>query len=362
MNVLSFIFATGCLLAASLYGLAQDNTPFLGVKGHTGFIIPHTAVLQSVADTNPWGVSLEGGRVLKTAGAWASCNCFTKVGLEAAYFNYQNPQELGASYNLIIFGEPYIALRGNWSVTLRGAVGVSYLTKVYDEVANPTNLFFSTPLNFLGAASLTLDYRVLDRYVFRLSANYNHISNGGRRAPNKGMNFPTVSLGVEKHFGDRQFPTYAKRPGLRERNWYRYIFLSGSRETVKADSLHQRSGHLNTGLEAGFMRSVSNINALSGGFELYVNGAWAEAAQRQNEKVIPVRSSLTLGHALVFGKFSFTQQLGYHLHQPSILANQSFFQRYALYYRLGRWLNAGISLQARGPVADYMDIRMGARW
>lgn len=315
-----------------------------------------------MADSKPWGVALEGGRVLKTARAWSSCNCFTKVGIGATYFNYRNPRELGESYNLTIFGEPYLRFTNNWSLTLRGEVGVSYLTRVYHEVTNPNNLFFSTPISFLGLASLTLDYRFREDAVVRLAANYNHISNGGRRSPNKGMNFPTVSLGIEKHFGHQKFPTYPKQTGLRKRNWYRYVYLSGSRQTIEADSLYRRTGHLNLGVEAGFMRPVSSINAFLGGFDLYYHGARVEAGRRQNEEIVPLHGSLTLGHALVFGKFSFTQQAGYHLYQPDILVDKLFFQRYALYYQLGKWLTAGVSLRAHGHVADHMDVRIGARW
>ncbi|MGB3777116.1 MAG: hypothetical protein WA960_02065 [Tunicatimonas sp.] len=67
------------------------------MKGHLGFIIPHTPTLREVSASKPWGVNLEAGRVLKSARAWATCNCFSKVGLSAYYFNYRNPRELGTS-------------------------------------------------------------------------------------------------------------------------------------------------------------------------------------------------------------------------------------------------------------------------
>ncbi|MEO0331671.1 MAG: acyloxyacyl hydrolase, partial [Bacteroidota bacterium] len=363
MRVLFFIGSTiNWLLAISVSGLAQDNTSYAGVKAYTGFIIPHSAELRDVSARNLWGIGLEAGRVLKTEQAWANCNCFSKVGIGANYFNYRNPQELGESYNLTIFGEPYLSFRRNWFLTLRGEAGVSYLTRVYDQATNPRNTFFSSPLSFLILANFTLNYRFQDNYIFRLSANYNHISNGGMRHPNKGMNFPTLSLGVEKHFGKSEFPQYTKQPGLRKRNWYRYLFLGASRRTLESARLHSRTDHLNAGIETGFMRSVTNINAFSTGIELYYNGVQAEHARRYNEEAVPLRWSLMMGHALVFGKFSFTQQAGYHLYQPFALVDKSFFQRYALYYQLGAWLHVGTSLKAYGHVADFMDVRIGTRW
>lgn len=343
-------------------GIAQENTSFVGIKSHIGFIIPHTTVVRSLADSNPWGIGLEGGKVLRNALAWASCNCFTKVGIGFTHFDYQNPQELGQSYNLTMFGEPYLSFRKNWFMTIRGEVGISYLTKVYDELTNPDNLFFGSPISFIGLASLTLNYRFREDAVLRLAANYNHISNGGLQYPNKGMNFPTLSLGFEKHFGDQQFPTYSRQPGLRKQPWHRYLYLGGSRRSLEADSLYERSSHLNMGLETGVLRPVSNINGFSGGIELYYNGAKAEQARRKSDESLPLRLSLTLGHALVFGKLSFTQQMGYNVYQLQAPTDKSFFQRYAICYQLGKWLNAGVSIKAYGATADFMDVRFGARW
>jgi len=359
-------FATGyvllLLILNSVGSLAQENSSFIGLNTHTGSIIPHSTTIREVSDTNPWGITAEGGWVLKSVRAWASCNCFTKAGLSASYFNYQNPSVLGDSYNLIAFGEPHLSFKRNWFLTLRGGVGVSYLTKIYDEVTNPDNLFFGSHLSFIGLASLAINYRFREDVVLRLAANYNHISNAGMRYPNKGMNFPTLSLGVEKHFGDQQFPTYARQPGLRKQPWHRYLFVGGSRRSLEADSLYERSSHLNMGLETGVLRPISNINGISGGVELYYNGADAEQARRESDESVPLRLSLTLGHALVFGKLSFTQQMGYNVYEPQIIADKTFFQRYAICYQLGKWFNAGVSIKAHGHTADYIDVRIGARW
>ncbi|WKN41874.1 acyloxyacyl hydrolase [Tunicatimonas pelagia] len=356
------LIVASLFLVNSLGCLAQENTPYVGVKSHVGFIIPHATVLQSLANSTPWGIGLEAGRVLKSADAWASCNCFTKVGVGVTYFDFQNPQELGQSYNLTMFGEPYLSFRKNWFITLRGEVGVSYLTKIYDEITNPNNLFFGSSTSFIGLASLTLNYRLQEDAILRLSANYNHISNGGIRSPNKGMNFPTLSLGVEKHFGDQQFPTHARQPGLRVQPWHRYLYLGGSRRSLEANALYKRSSYLNLGIETGALRPVSNINGFLAGAELYYNGAKAEQARRENNESVPLRLSLTLGHALVFGKLSFTQQMGYNAYQPQTTGDKSFFQRYAIYYQLGKLLNAGVSLKVHGHVADFIDMRVGIRW
>ena len=351
-----------CLCLAGLSGRAQENPWFGGVKGHLGVIIPHTQALREVSASRPWGVNVEGGRVLKSERAWATCNCFSKVGLSAYYFNYRNPRELGSSTSLVLFGEPFLGFNARAFLTLRGGIGVSYLNRVFDQTTNPRNQFFSTPLSFIGVVNVAFNYLVGEAFVIQLAASYNHISNGGRREPNKGMNFPTVLLGVEKHLSALTFPEYNRQPGLLRHPWRRYLYLTGSRQVVKADTLHPTTGHAYLGLEGGVMRAVSNINAISAGGEIYLDGAQPERARRGLADKSPLLASFTAGHALVFGRFSFTQQFGYEVYRPEKYHQKPFFQRYAVYYQLGRWLSVGTSMKVHGHVADIMDVRIGAQW
>jgi hypothetical protein len=341
---------------------AQDNVWYGGLKSHIGFIIPHDQTLREVSASNPWGVNVEVGKVLKSERAWATCNCFSKVGLSAYHFNYRNPRELGSSTNLVFFGEPFLGFNTRAFLSLRGGIGVSYLSKVYNEDTNPRNQFFSAPLSFIGLINVGFNYRVEDTWVLQLAASYNHISNGGSREPNKGMNFPTVSLGVEKHLQALKFPSHPRQPGLRQQPWRRYAYLAGARHVVKADAHYPTTGHPYLGLEGGVMRAISNINALSVGAELYYDDAQTERARRGTGDDSPFLASLTAGHALVFGRFSFTQQLAYEVYRPTNYQQQAFFQRYAIYYQLGRWLSVGTSMKVHGHVADFMDVRIGARW
>ncbi len=358
--VVGSVFCFLCL--AGLPGRAQENAWFGGMKGHLGFIIPHTPALREVSASKPWGVNLEVGRVLKSARAWATCNCFSKVGLNAYYFNYRNPRELGSSTSLVLFGEPFLGFNTRAFLTLRGGIGVSYLNRVFDRTTNPRNQFFSAPLSFIGLVNVSFNYLVEETFVIQIAASYNHISNGGTREPNKGMNFPTVSLGVEKHLDALTFPEYARHPGLLQHPWRRYLHSAGSRQAVRADALYPTTRHTYLGLEGGAMRAVSNINAILGGGEIYFDGAQPERARRGLADKNPLLASLTVGHALVFGRFSFTQQLAYEVCRPIAYRRRPFFQRYAVYYQLGRWLSVGTSMKVHGHVADIMDVRIGARW
>ncbi|MEM9300215.1 MAG: acyloxyacyl hydrolase, partial [Bacteroidota bacterium] len=68
---------------------------------------------------------------------------------------------------------------------------------------------------------------------------------------------------------------------------------------------------------------------------------------------------LVVGNNLVFGKFTFNQQMGYYLYRPYPTENSDFFQRYELLYLIGKRYQIGTSLKAHGHVADNLDLRFG---
>ena len=114
------------------------------------------------------------------------------AGIQAGYLNFQNPDVLGSAFELTFFAEPIITHRRNFMFSIRGGTGISYHTKYYDKLENPSNLFFSTRFAFPLFIGARFKYRIADHTYITLSGCYNHISNGGFKQPNKGMNFPTT--------------------------------------------------------------------------------------------------------------------------------------------------------------------------
>lgn len=66
----------------------------------------------------------------------------------------------------------------------------------------------------------------------------------------------------------------------------------------------------------------------------------------------------TFGNILVFGRLSLTQQLCYAI-IPLPYNEKPFFQRYAMYFRVKKHIQLGVSLKAHAQVAYQMDVRVG---
>jgi hypothetical protein len=237
-------------------------------------------------------------------------------------------------------------------------MGISYITKVYHAVDNPDNLFFSTPISFFLGVNLALNFRLSQQSIIRAAFDYNHISNSGMREPNKGMNFPCYSLGYEYHFNPVKFPDHPKSKGFSNKKWRFTTQGIVSFTTIQKTEQYNEIKDFMTGLEGAAIRSLSNINGLLAGFELYYDFATATANREREGYNAPAWLVATFGHTLVFGRLSFNQQFCYAL-TPLPNHEGRFYQRYILTYRPGNHFLFGASLKAHAQVADYMDVRVG---
>lgn len=336
----------------------QKNPNFYGVKKHYGFIISHSKEVKPISQTNPYGFQLEYSWLKTSDEAWKACYCYGRTGFSFAYFNYANPRVLGSSYNLLYFVEPYFTYKGPLKFSLRGSIGATYLDKKFDAITNSENLFFSSHFSFYLALSLNLNYHLNEKYAINLSANYNHISNGGQKQPNKGMNFPTVSIGVDRLIG---FEALKPKPEeLRDHDKSTKYYL-GSFFSLRSSSREaESSNHPLIGLLGGALQPLSVINGVNGGVELWYDYSDEKIAERDMLDDSAFSSAVTLGHHFSVGNFYFLQQFGAYITRPKNIQSRWLYQRYSFWYSIGkskRWTIGG-SLIAYGKIADHMDARL----
>ncbi|RIV18961.1 acyloxyacyl hydrolase [Fibrisoma montanum] len=357
------------LLLLTWLGSAADPTEpdsvlrQIGVRTQTGFIIPHAADLKEISQSRPLGVELTYSRMAITQEAYDRCNCFARIGAYVNYVAFNNPAELGRTFGLGGYFEPLINYRKPLYFSVRATAGLAYLTRVYDADTNPRNTFFSHPISGLLALSFKTHLRLSSRLHAEVGADYNHISNGGTRQPNRGMNFPTVSAGVTYHPAQTAFPDPRNwsRPAL-ARRFIKRVLAFGSIRTVPQTALFPERAEPLWGLTATAGYRVSRLSAFTGGLEFADDGYTREQLRRENRDVDHRRMALLGGYELWLGRYVFSTHLGYNAYQPSQSRSERVFQRYQLLYTLqDRWV-LGVGLKAILNTAEGFDVRAGVRF
>jgi hypothetical protein len=351
-----FIFV---FLYQPIITVRADTIPsvFTGFQAHYGFIIPHSKAIEPVSHTNPYGFELSFNKLHTSFNRWQVFNAYWISGIQAGYFNFQNRDILGSIFDITFFAEPVVSHRRNYFLSIRGGTGISYHTRFYDKLENPLNRFFSTSLNFPLFVDVRFKYRLADRTYFTISGCYNHISNGGFKQPNKGMNFPTLALSVERFH--RVVPdldhNYASglvvpKPGV-----------SMLIQAILAVKILEEAGGFPEkrafiyGFHFRVSKQIRTYYALNLGSEMIFDDYIRETIKREQTGLDYKRFAITAGQDFLLGEVIFTQYLGFYIYSP-YKARNSIYQKYELAYKFKPNLMAGVYLKAHLQVAEMMGL------
>lgn len=342
-----------------------ENVLSLGFRGHYGFIIPHSKTIAKISDSNPIGIEADLSWHLMKDNIWKHCYCYPRTGFSLAWYDLRLPEILGHSVTLYPYIEPWIRPHKKLSLTFRFGIGPALVTKVYDPVTNPDNHFFSTRLSFVAMLNTTLNYRLNKQWSLRFAYNYNHISNGGLKEPNLGMNFPTVNTGFDYSFSENHFPRRDKDTLhilYTDKCWFNAYLMA----TVKNAEKGEDKGYPVLGAGVYYNYLVGRIIALNVGTEWISDYSIKEQIRRRyvdDPSSAPDhnRGSVLMGMDLIFGRFTFLHQWGVYYYEPNRARNRAY-QRYGLDFRLSERFYFGINVKAHGHVADLMDARLGIRF
>ncbi len=333
------------------------------VRPQTGFIIPHADDLRAVSASRPVGLTLEYSRTALSQAAFARSNCFARVGTYLTYTTFNNPAELGESVGTGAFFEPMIRAGKPLFFSVRTTAGLVLLSRVYDPVSNPRNTFFSTPLSGFLGISFSTHYRVGHRLEASLMASYNHISNGGTRLPNRGMNYPMLGLGITYYTHHAEFPDTRlwPEPPLTARHLTRLVGFGSIRTVLGEAALPTQLTWL-LGFTGTYAYCLSRFHALGAGLEVVQDGYLREVLRRSGLPGSAWQVAPLAGYELGLGRYTFATYLGYVLNQPASQPGSPLFQRYQLLYNLPGGAVLGVGLKARLQVAEGFDIRVGWRF
>ncbi len=353
---ISFLFTCFSLLGQTDPGerIKRDG---IGMLLHRGFIIIHSRDIRPVEDSYPFGLTLDFSRHYTDRETWSKCRCFPRAGVQLSWFNFDNTAILGHGIILAPYIEPFFGKPAGLTLSFRASAGLAWLSKPWHEFENPDNLSYSMAISGYLQLGLNLNYFYRQNWNLKLSVNYNHISNGGLKEPNKGINYPTMSFGFE-YFPEvvkfRNFEIDKKESGFEKQRFDLSIF--GTSGIHKAGDKERQAVF---GLSFIYSRRYNRLHSFFGEIEWINNGLAREKMLREEDKVVDHnRVGLVAGHEYILGSFIFSQGLGIYIYRP-YSDSEIIYQRWRLVYRFTENISAGIGLKSHRHIADFLDFRVG---
>lgn len=335
----------------------SDSTALnVGLRGHYGFIIPHISELRHISDTHPWGLELDLSWHFGSRKAWEYLHTYPRLGASLAYYNFGNPEVIGNAYSLLFYAEPFLSAHKNFSLSFRLGGGFAYLTQPHDPETNPDNLFYSTAISFPLAANLMTNYKISETILLRAGATYQHISNGGISQPNKGINFPTFSAGMDYALQPAAFPERTPKGEVSYSKNRTYTLAAFGTFTDSPTNSEEHLPLLGAVIKGS--QRISRLSALTLAGEWVADYTLKEKIKQDGADTDFRRGALLTGHELVIGRARLSQELGIYVYAP-YEAPDPVYQRYGLTFRFGSRLFLGFNLKAHRFSADFLDLRIG---
>ncbi len=321
----------------------------VGIGAHYGFIFAHSKDVQNTKGAHPWAVELDINRQIVRNESWKECRCYPRTGLVLSYFNLNN-EVLGQSFNAAWYIEPFLSTSHRFNLSMKGAAGLSYLTNPYDAETNPENMSYSMHINAYLALGLGGNFKIGRNLSAKISAYYNHISNGGLKDPNKGINWPAATVQIFYVINPAKLPdknSVAKKD---------YTNAPLRKDVIAY--LTQKDVYFIGGAGITVSRQLSGMNAITLGSELtldYNLKHKMEADSLYGKSYL--LAGFMAGHEFLMGRFNFSQLLGIYLFNQSGYYTL-LYQRYGLTYSITKNWAAGINLKAHGNEANFLDGRL----
>lgn len=358
LTVLQLVkFLLTCFISFKVYAQG-DSLPVKAVQArvHLGFIIAHSQAVQNTAGSYPYGIELEFYKQKKDTSTWDLCHCYPSKGFSFSYFNFDNTV-LGHGMTVAYYLEPSYRLGKKMQFKFRGSGGVSYLTNPYDIAKNPTNMSYSTYISGYLQLGIATSYQLSKNWLTQLGVQYQHISNGGLKEPNKGINWPTAAIGFTYFPQKYNLPSYKRRVAKFSRGskpyWEAGIFFS-----AKQGYANEKGSRTPlVGLLVQGAKQVGRTNSLTATVEGYYDNALRQRLNKDSLEASATRIGALVGHDFLLGKIFFSQQIGVYLLQQSPYFDR-VYHRWAIRYQFKpKWM-IGIALKAHRHVADFIDLRL----
>ncbi len=343
--------------AAEEYTAKQDPLFSIGMGVQHGFIFAHTEDVQNTTGARPTGIETIISWQRNDSATFAICQCYPRQGLLLAYYDY-DVGLLGKSGTAAYFLEPTYRIGKDVLFSFKGAAGLSYLNNPFDSISNPGNQSYSTHMSAYLLVGVGAWVRLSEQWWLNPSVNYQHISNGGTRDPNKGINWPTAGLAVSYQPNYRPWYTGTRTA---EKFWKNYstrydVSILGTMRRGYNEA-GDRKRFLLGGVAVQAGKQVGRLSMLTLGAEAYHDEELDDKLSREGLSASPVKAGILLGHEFLLGRFQFSQRLGAYVFDQTPYYDR-IFHRWGLQYRINRHLSAGLNLLAHRHIAEFVDFRL----
>jgi hypothetical protein len=267
---------------------------------------------------------------------WEQRRHYPIWGVGATYTNYGVDSIYGGVYGIYPLLQTYLIRGKRLQWTLRGGMGLAYVTKHYERAPNwdTLNNAIGSAINNFTTFSTDVRYRLNDNWSIQAGLNFSHCSNGDMKQPNLGINMWGGHVGLRFWpAGDKPMLIDRERPKLSNR------ILAQARIGIAFNELEGPVYQTYLASVWASKRYKSRNKVFIGLDYSYHTRIYA--FQRNNEinigqeRANSWKSAVFVGHEWMFGRFAIVLQMGVYV-KEAMLRLDKYYQKIGYNYYLLR--------------------------
>lgn len=347
---------------------AQENasSPLFKIDGieayyNNGMVMPHNETIDFLTKDYIHSYSVNFFYYTSGEKLWHKMYNQPQIGWGYSYSNLGNREIFGKAHSVYPFFEaPLFTLPDKLQINYRLAFGVSYITKKFNIDHNYDNIAIGSHGNIYFNLMLNATLKLTEKYHILSGTGLTHFSNGKLKAPNKGINTLTGSLGIRKYLNYNEYKKKPKIdvPEVKNKNRFSIIWSHG---TTKYNRLIDKSFYISS-LNLSYERQYKHWAQYGFGLDAFYNGSLKIKIENypdqnySNEALY--RMGVHVSHDFIAGNVALSLQLGHYLYNKRFFISD-FYNRIGIkYYFSEHWL-ANVSLKSHYANAEFIEFGLG---
>ncbi|MBN2164961.1 MAG: acyloxyacyl hydrolase [Marinilabiliaceae bacterium] len=358
------------LISFSSFSYAQIKTEtsssqkhyYLTTRYHYGIVVPHHTSMAYLIEDYSRGFEITVGRSNFGKENWERYFNYPELGVGFYYGTFGNPDVYGDGMALFPYCNFNIYRSQKFTAHYKVSLGIGYATKPFRMDENIYNSVFGSHLNAYVGFGLIFDYRLLKKWSVSTALSLNHLSNGGIKKPNNGINTATLTIGTKYHFNtNKTVPsTKYETPKSKLKELLFVGFCGQNQGASYSPKSYPSLGISTTHLWHNTIKRSFGI----GVDMMYFGGApylYFQEKEKEsysfNEKFY---GGLFIAYHKMMGKTEMFLNLGAYIIQ-GIKPSQPIYPRVGLRYNITNHLVAHFGIKASFFTAEYLEFGLGYR-
>lgn len=357
-------------MQVALFGQGNFNikNAYITADFSKAFIMPHHESFKFFVKGYLTSFDFTIAKQVKGDKNWHHLYNLPYVGIGYSFVDLGNKQQLGNANTIYPFISFSLLQKKRFSVSVKCAAGVAWLSKHFDIQNNVYNIAIGSHLNAYLGISANFDYMLTNKIALYTTLAFSHFSNGGTQQPNKGINVAGIKLGAKYYL--KHTAAISKKPDnlqtIKKKNEFSVIYSGG----IKTLEPARRKKYYVSSLSINAERLLSQKSRVGVGIDFFKDNSRedylrfkkiSESATKTPEYKDRYYVGCHLSYDLVFGKTSFTIQTGAYVWQRA-KSFQAIYNRFGIKYRFSRHWMANLTLKTFWAAADFAEWGIGYRF